>query len=228
MKKFRWFSLLTVLAMLLGTVAPLAASPDATRNTQYAIRNTQYAPQLTQVNVAGNFESEIGGGDWTNNDPATDLADTNTDGVWKFSAAIPPAGTYEYKIVEDGDWGKAYPANNVPFTVTAGQTVTWYYDAADHYVADSANKVIAAAVGSFQSEIGGGDWSPDNLRTLLKGPDAEGKYTFRAKNLPQGNYEFKVALNESWDVNYGAGGIAGRRQPAAGHPGRRRRCAVHL
>ena len=97
----------------------------------------------------------------------------------------------------------------MPFTVTAGQTVKWYYDPADHYVADSANKVIAAAVGSFQSEVGGGDWSPDNLRTLLKGPDAEGKYVFRAVNLPQGNYEFKVALNESWDLNYGAGGIPG-------------------
>ena len=45
MKRFRWFSLLTVLTMLLTTVAPLAASPDAARNTQHALRTTQYAPQ---------------------------------------------------------------------------------------------------------------------------------------------------------------------------------------
>ena len=97
----------------------------------------------------------------------------------------------------------------MPFTVADGQTVKWYYDPADHYVADSANKVIATAVGSFQSEVGGGDWSPDNLQTCSRGRTPRASTFFRAKNLPQGNYEFKVTLNESWDVNYGAGGAPG-------------------
>lgn len=193
MSKYRLIALLTILSMLL-TLAPLAMA----------------APALSQVNVAGSFESEIGGsGDWLNNDPATNLTDANSDGVWKFDAVV-PAGAYEYKIVEDGDWSKAYPANNVPFTLAADQTVKWYYDPTDHYVADNVNQVIAVAVGSFQSEAGAaGDWMPDNLKTLLKGPNGEGKYTFLAKALPAGNYEYKVALNESWDVNYGANGDPG-------------------
>ena len=203
MSKFRLFSLLTVLALLLSTVAPLAASPDA-------LRSTQYAPRLTQVNVAGSFEHLIGGADWSNNDALTNLADANGDGVWKYDVAIPTAGAYEYKIVEDGDWSKAYPAANVPFTVSSdGKTVKWYYDPADHYVADNANQVIAAAVGNFASKVGGADWAPDNLKTLLKGPDGKGNYVYTAKNLPGGKYEYKVALNESWDVNYGEGGVQG-------------------
>ena len=194
MQKYRLLALLTVLAMLFGALPLGAASP---------ISDLGYsAPQLAQVNVAGSFESEIGGNDWSNNDALTDLADANSDGVWKFGADIPVVGSYAYKIVEDGDWGKAFPAADVPLTVTAGQHVNWYYDPADHYVADSVNQVIAAAVGNFPSKIGGADWAPDNLKTLLKGPDSEGKYTYTAKGLPAGSYEYKIALNESWAVSY--------------------------
>ena len=194
MQKYRLLALLTVLAMLFGALPLGAASPISDLGSS--------APQLAQVNVAGSFESEIGGNDWSNNDALTDLADANSDGVWKFGADIPVAGSYAYKIVEDGDWGKAFPAADVPLTVTAGQHVNWYYDPADHYVADSVNQVIAAAVGNFPSKIGGADWAPDNLKTLLKGPDSEGKYTYTAKGLPAGSYEYKIALNESWAVSY--------------------------
>ncbi len=92
--------------------------------------------------------------------------------------------------------------DNVPFTVADNQEVRWYYDPSDHYVADSANKVIAAAVGNFPSKIGGADWAPDNLKTLLKGPDAAGKYAYTAKGMPAGSYEYKVALNEGWAESY--------------------------
>ena len=194
MRRYPVIALFAILSMLL-TLAPGAALSAA-----------HASPALTQVNVAGSFESAIGGADWSNNDPLTDMADADGDGVWKFDVAIPTGDDYAYKIVEDGDWGKAFPGSDVLVTVTDGQAVRWYYDPADHYVADSVNQVIATAVGSFQSEVGGGDWSPDNLRTLLKGPDGDGKYAFRAVNLPEGNYEFKVAIDESWDVNYGAGG----------------------
>jgi hypothetical protein len=27
--------------------------------------------------------------------------------------------------------------------------------------------------------------------------------------IPAGDYEYKVAIDDSWDVNYGAGGVAG-------------------
>ena len=68
--------------------------------------------------------------------------------------------------------------------------------------------MIAVAPGSFQSELGcPGDWDPACLRSWLEDPDGDGIYTFETTALPAGNYESKVALNESWDVNYGQGGV---------------------
>jgi pullulanase-type alpha-1,6-glucosidase len=63
--------------------------------------------------------------------------------------------------------------------------------------------------GDFNSEIGcPGDWQPDCAQAQLtrRSNDDVWSATF---NLPAGNYEYKAALNNSWDVNYGAGGVAG-------------------
>jgi glycosidase len=60
--------------------------------------------------------------------------------------------------------------------------------------------------GSFNSEIGcASDWQPDCVQARLTKDLADGlwKGTFE---LPGGQNEFKVAINDSWDVNYGAGG----------------------
>jgi hypothetical protein len=41
---------------------------------------------------------------------------------------------------------------------------------------------------------------------VVKDPDGDGIYSFSTRSLPAGNYETKVALNESWDENYGQDG----------------------
>ena len=58
------------------------------------------------------------------------------------------------------------------------------------------------------SKVGGADWSPDNLKGWMKDKDGTGVAKIVLK-LPAGNYEYKVAVNESWTENYGAGGAAG-------------------
>ncbi|MER2600127.1 MAG: pullulanase-type alpha-1,6-glucosidase [Caldilineales bacterium] len=193
MNRYRFISLILITAMLAGFALPagIAAAP-------------QRAP--SQVNVAGSFEESLGGSNWTNNDALTNLSDANSDGVWKFTATLPTAGNYEYKIVENGDWGTAYPADNVAFTVTAGQEVRWYYDQTDHYVSDSTRQVVAAVAGNFAGAIGGADWSPDNLKTWMKDADGDGIYTFTA-TIPAGSYEYKVALDEGWAVAYPANNV---------------------
>ena len=67
-----------------------------------------------------------------------------------------------------------------------------------------------ALVGSLQSELGcPGDWQPECPQTRLQ-PVAGSPGVFRATfDVPAGNYEYKVALNNSWDENYGAGGAPG-------------------
>ena len=86
-------------------------------------------------------------------------------------------------------------------------SVKFYYDHKTHWATDNKSSVIAVAAGSFQSELGcPGDWEPDCLRSWLEDPDGDGIYTFETTALPAGSYETKVAINESWDENYGPGG----------------------
>jgi hypothetical protein len=63
--------------------------------------------------------------------------------------------------------------------------------------------------GSVQSEIGcPADWDPACAASHLTFNTATGHWegTFE---VPAGSYEYKVAIDDSWDVNYGAGGAAG-------------------
>jgi len=67
--------------------------------------------------------------------------------------------------------------------------------------------VIATVPGSYQDELGcPGDWQPDCLRSWLQDPDGDGTYSFSTSDIPPGSYEAKVAIDESWTENYGAGG----------------------
>jgi len=70
--------------------------------------------------------------------------------------------------------------------------------------------LAAVAPGSFQSELGcPTDWDPGCLRSWLQDPDGDGIFSFVTTALPPGSYEAKVAINESWDENYGEGGVPG-------------------
>ena len=44
---------------------------------------------------------------------------------------------------------------------------------------------------------------------VYQDPDGDGIYTFETTALPPGSYETKVAINESWNENYGQGGVPG-------------------
>ncbi|HET9022131.1 MAG TPA: alpha-amylase family glycosyl hydrolase [Ornithinibacter sp.] len=71
----------------------------------------------------------------------------------------------------------------------------------------AAATTSVALVGSLQSELGcPEDWQPDCSDTELARVGDTTAYvaTF---DVPAGTFEFKVALNDSWAVNYGAGGV---------------------
>ena len=48
---------------------------------------------------------------------------------------------------------------------------------------------------------------PGLLPLLAAGRPGSGIYSFSTSAIPAGSYEAKVALNGTWDVNYGAGGV---------------------
>ncbi|WP_067195166.1 pullulanase-type alpha-1,6-glucosidase [Microbacterium sp. XT11] len=71
--------------------------------------------------------------------------------------------------------------------------------------ASAADRTVAL-VGDLQSELGcAADWAPDCAATELAPTGAAGVYS-AAFEVPAGSYEYKVALNDSWDEAYGLDG----------------------
>src|SRR5436190_1682641 len=74
---------------------------------------------------------------------------------------------------------------------------------------DTPAPAQVVAAGSFQSEAGcPGDWQPECEATGLAF-DAEDRVWQGTVPLPAGDYEYKAALNRSWDENYGANALRG-------------------
>jgi glycosidase len=73
---------------------------------------------------------------------------------------------------------------------------------ADH--TDAPTSVTIA--GSFQEELGcPGDWQPECAVTQLSDADDDGIWTGTFE-IPAGQWEYKAALNGTWDESYGNGG----------------------
>jgi glucoamylase len=170
-------------------------------------------PDPTSVTIAGSLQSEAGcPGDWDPTCATTHLVYDTNDGVWQSTFAL-PAGNYEYKAALNDAWDENYGLHaqengpNIPVSLGSAASVKFYYDHETHWATDGVSSVIAVAAGSFQSELGcSGDWDPTCLRSWLEDPDGDGTFTFATNALPHGSYETKVAINESWDENYGQGG----------------------
>jgi pullulanase-type alpha-1,6-glucosidase len=151
-------------------------------------------------------------GEWQPDCAATHLTESPTDGVWRGDFSL-PAGAFEYKAALNDSWDENYGAGgvangpNIALGLGAGTDVRFYYDHASHWITDNVNSVIASAPGDYQAAIGcPGDWQPDCLLSWLQDLDGDGIYEFTTSAIPAGAYQFKVAINESWDENYGAGG----------------------
>jgi hypothetical protein len=145
----------------------------------------------------------------------TQLTYDATDDVWQGTFAL-PAGTFHYLAALNGSFDEIYGANATPggteITLTLAQptTVKFYYDNKTHWITDNKNAVIVTAPGDYQSELGcPGDFEPDCLRSWLEDPDGNGIYQFSTTAIPAGTYKTRATINESFDENYGAGGVPG-------------------
>jgi hypothetical protein len=191
--------------MIIGLFQPLLFTSNALPSD---------TPVPTSVTIAGSLQSELGcPGDWQPDCTATDLAFDLDDQVWQGTFSI-PAGSWEYKAALNDTWDENYGQNathggpNIALNFSTDSAVKFYYSHETHWVTDNHTSVIAVAAGSFQSELGcPGDWQPDCLGSWLQDPDGDGIYSFGTRSIPAGDYEAKVAINESWDENYGAGGM---------------------
>ncbi len=214
---------LTIVSVLVGFM-PAAASP-APLGALTPVRDSvlaSHTPNPTSVTIAGDLDPALGcAGEWDPACAAAHLVYDANDDVWQSppnpqnqNSWMIPAGNWQYKAALNDGWDENYGQGgvqngpNIPLSLGASTAVKFYYDHKTHWVTDNHNSVIAVSPGSFQSELGcPGDWQPDCLRSWLEDPDGDGIYTFETTALPAGNYEAKVALNETWDVNYGQGGV---------------------
>jgi hypothetical protein len=166
-----------------------------------------------QVSFPGNYQAAAGlGSDWDPAAPAVVAEDSNHDGVWKLDTGTIPAGDFEYKVALDGTWvvnyglGGVRDGANITMTQpTSGGPLSFYFDAMDKSITTRPQSDINVLVGDMLSEIGGADWDPANLVGWLKPTENADEFELTL-NLPEGSWNYKVALNESWAVNYGAGG----------------------
>lgn len=133
-------------------------------------------------------------------------------------------GEYEYKCVFDhtGNW---YGGNNVSLNVEEDNTnVVFLYNAEDGKLYDSINNYtyVSKTLGYpvevedngeyverdvyIPGTFPGNSWdAASNKMTYL----GDKLYSYTFKNVPAANYEYKIAIDGSWDENYGAKGIKG-------------------
>ena len=186
----------------------------------------------TKVVLPGTFQSELGcnnpwGGDWEPDCNATALSYNASSGIWEGSFEI-PAGCWSYKIAYNGNWSENYglyglkDGLNIPLYVPVSGIITFSYNPTSHIITTSpyasgvdCPPTAVVIPGNFQSELGcvadqipvGGDWEPGCNYTRLTYNIASGLWegTF---DIPAGNWEYKVAINNSWSENYGLYGLS--------------------
>ncbi|MDT8717392.1 Ig-like domain-containing protein [Clostridium sp. 19966] len=106
---------------------------------------------------------------------------------------------------------KALPSNadNGTVTITGekdGITVTKDMSVVRELSEQPGGKEVVL-VGDIQTVAGASSWAPADTKTRML-YQGNGLYKITLKNVPVGNYQYKVAIGGSWAENYGANGAS--------------------
>ena len=205
---------------VMGGVVPAAwAAPETDASNQGSVATTAdaggaQASADVLVTIPGSHNKAMGcDADWAP-DCANAALTRDATGVYSATFTL-PAGDYQYKVAEGGSWDTAYGAGgaaggaNISYTLNETTSVTFYYDRATHRVWNTATDQTVTLPGTFQKALGCSDnWQAQCLAPLLE-PTGDGTYTYSTTALPEGDYEFKVAIGGSDNENYGQDGTVG-------------------
>ena len=176
---------------------------------------------VEHLSVTGDFQSKVVGQTYTNwaSDQGPMLTDGNGDGIYDCTVQINPAGSYGWKITPEDDWSGDFPGSDQAFTSTApNENVTWWVNFGANLLARDGDEFAICsltppvAAGNFQNAIGGsGDWDVSSgALTRMHDDGADGDavagdhiWSYRVI-IPEGNYEWKAALNFAWTFNTGS------------------------
>lgn len=199
-KVMAWILMVAMLVGLLNTAFPIAMA---------SAQEAAALPQVVTAAIASDFQSILGeNGDWMPESKVTEMTYYD-NGVMEFMAEL-PEGSYAYKVALNDSRSEAYPGSNVSLTVPkGGKRVVFQYDTITKEVFDSINNPerfpSVAMVGTVQVTTGDAfTWEPGNPHTEMTYIGG-GLYHYSAK-VQAGEYEYKVALNDNWDVSYPTSG----------------------
>lgn len=143
--------------------------------------------------ITGNFAS-AGGSDWSNND--ANFRMTDNDGIYTLTKNF-PAGSYEFKVVNNGSWGNVTTeSNNHVFTLTEASDVTFYakYSATQGDFRLSCNKEEFFIVGD---PFGG--WTDANRVKMTANPDNAKNEYYHDFPITDSNQSYKVVGKSNFD-----------------------------
>ena len=198
-------SLMTALVLLIGMFTPFIP--------------TVSPPQVAQA-AAGNWcvAGEFNG--WNNsNTPIYDDGSNGDlfagDGIYARNLEITTAGRTQFKVVECGNWGNAYPSDNAWIWLAAPGGVTITFDTNNtsgnaglpytptanivNIWGDDAPAQNFTVVGPWQG------WGNDNPATAMTNL-GNGHHILTYTFATAGNYEAKVSATGNWDYQIGADG----------------------
>jgi pullulanase-type alpha-1,6-glucosidase len=186
--------------------------------------------------AVGSFQDELGcASDFDPTCLRTWMQDADGNNIFNFVTTALPVGDYEVQVARDALTEPAYfGGDETPLTFSVpgeGYQVNVALSARRNAVSVNVRDPQAVVVvptiavqpvtgiftapGTYQRFLGcedttnnGGNWEPACLITQLT-DDGSGMYSFTFNSVPAGSYLMKVAVNQSWDENYGQDGTRG-------------------
>ncbi|WP_182111944.1 MULTISPECIES: pullulanase-type alpha-1,6-glucosidase [unclassified Actinotalea] len=141
----------------------------------------------------------VGDEDWT---PLGTAEDT-TPRVFHDTAGLARGTLVEYRAVSVDAAGDRVAASSF---ASVGVAVDGAVP--DEQPAEGREDLLVTVAGDLDSELGcSADWQPDCTAVALTHRGA-GVYSGTFE-VPAGDFQYKIAINGTWDENYGAGGVRG-------------------
>ncbi len=174
----------------------------------------EYEPQYDYY-LAASFGEEMGGSEWSADDPDLGLTDWNDTGVYTIShtldedlEAIAPDDGWK---ITDGTWDNDWPNSNLSFVAEEGEEVTFYMDTNDYSEEDNFMPETHIVYSSNLSErtepaepnvrgsLTDPEWNEDDDTYTFDLVDDDGNYYTTHTAAEDGVIEWKVASIGEWD-----------------------------
>ncbi|MDP4087015.1 MAG: alpha-amylase family glycosyl hydrolase [Bacillota bacterium] len=176
---------------------------DPANPTQAANGNSLiYVPGFYDISVTGQIQ-QSGNTNVSAIGLKADGTDETLTGVtWSVApseaASIDSNGVLSAKTLPDGSDSTTITITGQKDGITVSKNTTIVRE-----ISEQPGGKTVVLVGDIQAAVGASAWSPSDMKTRML-YQGNGLYKIILKNVPAGNYQYKVALGGSWAENYGA------------------------